>query len=178
MRNSPEGKIILAQWVINYVASLNLQKNFTTTTRKNDVKIKNWKTKETANTEIIHKECAPCYKFRHWLRESRKRENLVHDTLCSVGEIARSQCVKILKSSRRFEYRLSDYTNIRQQAPTHTNNRQQAQTHTNNRQQASTHSNQLQQVPTHTLIHVAVILPFKWVNQERWLLQSELWCCG
>ena len=100
---------------------------------KNDWKLRmaaNWR-KKTANTEMIHQECAPCDELRHWLRACAKLEDPVHDTLFLVGEIARSEFVEILKSSRRFEYRLC------------------------------------------RLIPRVAILPFKWVNQERWLLNQN-----
>ena len=64
--------------------------------------------KETANTKIIHQECVPCNELGHWLRKYTKLENQKHEVVFFVGEIARSEFIEILKSSRRFEYRLSD----------------------------------------------------------------------
>ena len=61
---------------------------------------------------MIHQECAPCDTLRHWFRESAKIEDQAHDTLFLGGEIAPSEFVEILKSSRRFEYRLSDLIHV------------------------------------------------------------------
>ena len=64
--------------------------------------------KKLPSTEIIHQECAPCDGLRHWLRTIACDEDVKQDMVFLVGEIARSEFVKILKSSRRFEYRLSN----------------------------------------------------------------------